>query len=279
MNKLYISDLDGTLLNSNIELSSYSIETINELKKQGLQFTIATARTAATVSRILEPLAIDIPVILMNGVIVYDLKTKRYLKVNGLPEEHYHTIVDVLEKNNLTGFVYEVKDDKLSTYYESLESNTMKEFHDERVTRYNKVFTKVNNFYDIKSPYIIYFALMDKKEALLPAYEALKDLSGLSLAFYKDIYSKKEDIYYLEIFSDKATKYNGVKYLKENYHFDHIIGFGDNLNDLPLFEACNETCAVANAKQELKSVADNIILSNEEDGVAKFINQHYNNIP
>jgi Cof subfamily protein (haloacid dehalogenase superfamily) len=278
MNKLYISDLDGTLLNSNIELSTYSIHTINELKKQGLQFTIATARTAASVSRILEPLELDVPVILMNGVIVYDLKSKKYLNINTLPLEHYNTIVDVLEKNNLTGFVYEVKDDKLSTYYETLESSAMKEFHDERVTRYDKVFTKVNSFYDIKSPYIIYFALMDKKEALLPAYEALKDLPGLSLAFYKDIYSK-EEIYYLEIFSDKATKYNGVKYLQENYHYDYIIGFGDNLNDLPLFKACNETCAVANAKHELKSVADYIIHSNEEDGVAKFINQHYNIIP
>lgn len=277
MNTLYISDLDGTLLNSNIELSNYTIQTLNELKKLGLQFTIATARTAASVSRILEPLELDIPVVLMNGVIVYDLKTNKYLKINGLSKEQYHTIIEVLETNKLTGFVYEVKDNTLHTYYESLESQAMKEFYDERVIRYGKVFTKVNNFYDIASPHIIYFALLDKKEALLPAYEALKDLPGLSLAFYKDIYSK-EDIYYLEIFSDKATKYNGVQYLKENYYFHHIVGFGDNLNDLPLFKACNETCAVANAKQELKSVADYIILSNEEDGVAKFINQHYNKI-
>lgn len=277
MNKLYISDLDGTLLNSNIELSAYTIDTMNELKKQGLQFTIATARTAASVSKILEPLGLDIPVILMNGVIVYHLKQKKYLKINALPQEHYNTIVQVLEKNNLTGFVYEVKDDKLSTYYENLESNPMKEFHDERVTRYDKVFTKVNNFYDIKSPYIIYFALMDSKEALLPAYEALKEIPELSLAFYKDIYST-EDIYYLEIFSDKATKYNGVKYIQEHYDYDYTVGFGDNLNDLPLFKACNETCAVANAKEELKSIADYIIDSNEEDGVAKFIRQHFNKI-
>ncbi len=275
MNKLYISDLDGTLLNSKIELSTYTIDTINELKKQGLQFTIATARTAASASRILEPLDLDIPVILMNGVIVYHLKTKEYLKINALPYKHYDTIVDVLKKNNLTGFVYEVKDNKLSTYYETLESNAMKEFHDERVTRYDKVFTKVNNLYEIKSPNIIYFALLDKKEALLPAYYALKDIPELSIAFYKDIYSS-EDIYYLEIFSDKATKYNGVKYLQENYHYDYIIGFGDNLNDLPLFNACNETCAVENAKNELKSIANYIIESNEENGVAKFINKHFN---
>lgn len=275
MNKLYVSDLDGTLLNSKIVLSNYTIDTINELIRQGLHFTIATARTAASVSKILEPLDLDIPVILMNGVIVYHLKTKKYLKINTLPFEHYDTIVDVLNKNNLTGFVYEVKDNKLSTYYETLESDGMKEFHDERVTKYNKVFTKVNNFYEIKSPNIIYFALIDSKEVLLPAYEALKDIPGLSIAFYKDIYSN-EDNYYLEIFSDKATKYNGVKYLQENYNYDYMIGFGDNLNDLPLFHACNETCAVDNAKEELKSIANYIINSNEEDGVAKFINQHFN---
>jgi hypothetical protein len=50
-----------------------------------------------------------------------------------------------------------------------------------------------------------------------------------------------------------------------------MVGFGDNLNDISLFEACDVSCAVKNANEEVKKCADNIIESNAQDGVVKFI--------
>lgn len=53
--------------------------------------------------------------------------------------------------------------------------------------------------------------------------------------------------------------------------YSHLVGFGDSWNDVPLFQACDEGYAVANASDELKQLAAAVILSNAEDGVAEFI--------
>jgi hydroxymethylpyrimidine pyrophosphatase-like HAD family hydrolase len=86
---------------------------------------------------------------------------------------------------------------------------------------------------------------------------------------YKDIYSS--DLWYLEIHNDRATKQNGTIYLREVCGFDRVVGFGDNLNDLPLYAACDVRVAVENAKDEVKNAADFICDTNENDGVVKWI--------
>lgn len=270
MKKIYISDLDGTLLNDNVELSEYTIDTLNTLIGKGVHFTIATARTAASVKKILSPLSIQIPVILMNGVLLYDVPTEKYLTINYLEKESFIKILHALKTNHVTGFMYQIKNNELTTYFERLVSNTMQEFYDERVNKYQKAFVQVSDFSLADSEHIIYFALLNKKEHLEPVYQQLKSNPSIAMAFYKDIYSK-EDIWYLEIFSSKATKYNAAMSLRTRYQYDYMTGFGDNLNDLPLFQACDETCAVANAKDEVKAVADHIIESNLKDGVARWL--------
>lgn len=274
MNTLYISDLDGTLLNKNAELSQFTIDTLNALIKEGMNFTIATARSAATVDSILKELNLPLPVILMNGVLIYDISTKSYLNIEYLPADSLRFIQKVLKDYNLTGFMYDVKDHILTTYYESLTNKAQREFYEERVNKYHKSFIQVPDFTNVNPEHIIYFALLDTKDHLEPAYQILKNRSDIALAYYKDIYSE-DDIWYLEIFSVNATKYNAVQYLRTKYQYERIIGFGDNLNDLPLFKACDVTCAVNNAKDELKAVAAHIIGSNTEDGVAAWLRRNY----
>ena len=82
---LYISDLDGTLLDSNSIVTSHSIENINHLLQKVMLFTIATARTPATVVPLLKQLQLDLPVVLMNGAVLYDIRNKHYIQTNGLP--------------------------------------------------------------------------------------------------------------------------------------------------------------------------------------------------
>jgi 5-amino-6-(5-phospho-D-ribitylamino)uracil phosphatase len=273
MKTLYISDLDGTLLNENVELSDYTINTLNTLIKNGVHFTIATARTAASVVKIMEPVSIQIPIILMNGVLIYDIPSKKYLKIERLTKDTIFSITSVLKDNHLNGFMYEVKDDVLATYYQSLNTKALKDFHDERVNKYQKKFIQVSDFNLVDPTHIIYFALMDTKEKLESAYNQLSKISDISLAFYKDIYTE-DDVWFLEIFSVNATKYNAAMYLKSYYNYEKVIGFGDNLNDLPLFKACDETYAVKNAKEEVKKQATSIINSNLDNGVASWLERN-----
>lgn len=271
MQTLYITDLDGTLLTPNAVLSDETIAILNKLMEQGLEFTCATARTPATVTYILEPLDIHVPAIMMNGVLIYDLATKIYEKVEYLEEEYFAQILNYMRDLNLKAFVYGIHNNTLSTYYESISNDAMNTFMMERVTRYNKVFTQVESFDRINRKDVIYCLFLDKKNVLDPLYNLVKDMKDISCSFYKDVYF--DDIYCLEVYNKNATKYNGVKYIKETYGYDRIVAFGDNLNDIPLFKASDECYAVSNARPELKEMAHAIIESNTEDGVANYLEE------
>ena len=139
-NTLYISDLDGTLLNQSAELSDHTIKTLNAMIMDGFNFSVATARTLASSSKILSGLTLRIPVILMNGVLIYDMERRHYTQINALAPESVTEIIKTLRQFEITGFMYELKDGELMTYHESLKQKPLRDFVEERIARYYKTF-------------------------------------------------------------------------------------------------------------------------------------------
>lgn len=269
---LYISDLDGTLLNSNKEISEYTRNTLNTLIAEGLHFTIATARTAASTVLLLKELNLREPVVLMNGAAIYDIVRDEYINIEEIPEQTANNIINNLKEFGMTGFMYTITGGKLITFYENLSTPALKAFYDERTNKYYKKFDQVDSFLSkTKDNNVVYFCLLDEYNKLSIMKDELKRLPDIDSVLYRDIYA--EDLWYLEIYSINASKYNAVKYLRDNFKFDRIIGFGDNLNDIPLFKACDEGYAVENAVDELKEIAAGVISNNNEDGVTKFISK------
>ncbi|MBQ4054847.1 MAG: HAD-IIB family hydrolase [Clostridia bacterium] len=266
---LYISDLDGTLLSPKAELTDLAKRAINDFCASGGHFSIATARTAATVEGIFAGVKINDPCILMNGVCSYDLSERRYTEINYIPIEAVTSILEVVKKYNISGFLYTIKDGELSTFYENTDSPGAAEFIEERIRKYNKPFTKIDSFFDYADQGCIYFSVSDKHEKLADAKNEIALIDGIHIEFYRDIYNT--DCWYMEICSNKASKSHALKHLMSDRGYDRAVGFGDNLNDLPLFECCDIKYAVANARDEVKAAADHIIGSNAEDAVAKLL--------
>lgn len=272
MNTLYISDLDGTLLQPNVELSAKTLSILNGLLDSGLDFTIATARSIASVKYILKDLKLSLPVILMNGVCIYDFGKQDYIKVETLSDKSKELLMSVIEDNQLKGFAYAIKDGVMSTYYEDLNSKALRDFYQERVDLYQKKFTQVEQFSSLIQEPLVYFSLMDHKEKLEPIYHIIENIPDLNCTFYKDNYSP--EFWYLETFSKTASKYHAVQYLRTYLAADRVVCFGDNRNDLPMFEASDLKIAVGNAVPELKEKADQVIGYNYDDGVAAWLKRN-----
>ena len=311
---LYVSDLDGTLLNSEALLNEDVPKRLNALIEQGLCFTVATARTYATVNSIMKDVNLTCPMILMNGVMIYDpvkkscihaeiierdsveyiLKGRKKFGVTGFayalsPEISEETleseIVSNLEKNLKSGVTSNLKKNsntgedkqiqksgrKMATYYEKIATEHMEKFYVERRDVYHKPFSKVEKLEDILGEDIIYFSICYEEEVLRPFYEYLKKDEKLNLNFYKDVYG--DGLWYLEISHKNASKYHGVQKLRAMLQPDAITGMGDNLNDIPLFEACDRCCAVGNAHKEVKERADYVLDTNLNAGVVKFLEE------
>ena len=78
---LYLSDLDGTLLQNDATLSPYAREQLNRMMENGLCFSISSARSTGTVTGILAGLRLNVPIALFNGVLYYDYAAARFVRV------------------------------------------------------------------------------------------------------------------------------------------------------------------------------------------------------
>lgn len=72
-----------------------------------------------------------------------------------------------------------------------------------------------------------------------------------------------------------ASKANAIKQLQKLLGCDRVVVFGDGRNDIDMFELADESYAVQNADEQLKSYATAVISSNDEDGVAHWLEDNY----
>lgn len=113
------------------------------------------------------------------------------------------------------------------------------------------------------------FYAMGPAEGICRAAEALRARSECSICCYPDIFNP--EVYNLEIFPPGVTKAAAVSALKQRMGADRLVVFGDNLNDLPMFEVADVAVAVGNALPEVKEAATLVIEPNFTDSVARFI--------
>jgi Cof subfamily protein (haloacid dehalogenase superfamily) len=266
---LYVTDLDGTLLTPDVTVSQHTREILSGLLEKGLPLTVATARTSFTVMPILKDLPFQLPFILQNGAVLHDPRTDRIVAAAGIAPEAFLQVLGCYEKYGFNGFVFCVPGDVLECCYTELSTPHMVRYYRERQERYAKPFCQVENLRQLAEKRPVYLSLNAPKPRLDPVYTALKEISGISVAYYQDVYER--DIWYLEVSAPEASKYHGIKKIQAMTGAERVVGFGDNHNDFPLFDACDTRIAVANAAPELKARADIIIGANTEDAVAEYL--------
>lgn len=258
---LFVSDLDGTLLEADASLNSDTARRINALTQKGVRITYATARTVRSVSRILGEIDFslsDVPVALMNGVLLRDMRQNRYVSAAEIDPGTAQNVLDALTELGASPFVYSLDEenpidgDPLHTCYREIANVPMRRFYEERVQKYGKPFLKIKNAADIPGR-IIYFCLIAEEALIRRAAKTLETIPEIRLTFYRDSYA--EDTWYLEAFSPDASKKNAVEKLRQMTGAKKIIAFGDNRNDIPMFEAADIAVAVETAVTEAKAAA------------------------
>ena len=250
MKKLYITDLDGTLLNQNASISPYSEQVIKKIIKQGIHFTIATGRSPIRIFSIVQNIPLKLPVILMNGAAIYDIENQECLSTVPICKTSFQGILDTERKNELTRWIYpntkqSIKWDVLPLPPTLLLQTYLK----------TSDLTLIHSNLEQKDEETLLYALyMDSSSQKLQfMYDTLKHDSNIICDFYKDVY--RQNCWCLEITSSQATKYSAVQFLRTYGSYEYITGFGDSWNDISLFQACDESYAVANASSKLKAIA------------------------
>ena len=272
MKILYVSDLDGTLLTKDTKLTDYTIKELNKLIDDGLLFTYATARSFNSSKVVSEGLNIKYPVILCNGVKIYDSLLKKTIYSTFFNNEEVDLVKKISLKYDNFPILYQTKDDIDKFYYIEYNISCGKQYYlDKRVS--DKRLTISPSIDELfKNDSIYYFNFIDTYENLKPIYDELKN--HFRCVFQQEIYREE---YWLEVLPNNSDKGHSLKKLKELLNVDKIIYFGDSVNDIEAFKASDKKYAVSNSKKELMPYADEIIGSNDSDGVINKIKEMYKN--
>jgi hypothetical protein len=267
--ELFISDLDGTLLDSDQKISDESVSIINSLIDRGLNFTIATARSIDSAGSIIAPLKLKLPVIVHNGVFIYDPVKRENMHSCFLNTDDAVSIIETYLKKGISPFVFTVDENaERKIYYRGAFNRGEEHYVRSRLSNGDKRFMLVSEFPDLSKQSIIDLLVIGGREGLEPFHACYSQGERFTCHFAEDIYSKA---YWLEITHKSANKKAAVTFLKNQLKAKRLVCFGDHLNDCCMFEAADEGLAVSNAHKDLIRLATKVIGSNNEHAVARYL--------
>lgn len=273
MKHLFVSDLDGTLLNPESRISARTASIVTELSRRGVLFTVATARTPATVEPLLSATLTLPPAIVMTGAAMWDRRRQSYINPHFMEPATAACITEACAAHGIRPFSYTLDGSGIiRTYYNGRTSRREQKFIDERAHLPLKRF-EINPTGDAAMSYpdtVLIFAL-GLPDSIYPLADELRATGLCSVSSYPDIFNS--DVAFLEVFAPGVSKASAVTDLKKLTGADRLTVFGDNLNDLSMMAVADVAVAVGNAFPEVKAAADIVIGSNRDDAVALYISE------
>lgn len=272
-NRIYISDLDGTLLRDDATLSSFSRDKLAELIEGGVNFTIASARSFSSLGTIVGEVPFRMPIIEINGAFITDYHTGEHLVINRIDDEIVERIFSCVREHGLQPFVSTFNGSADCLYFEKLINGGMEWYHGDRVANRDKRLRRVGDLTGVFGEKVISMNVMGKHDDVKCVAEVIEREVGdrLENFLFENPYSP--GWWWLTIHDRKACKSIAIRELMELEGFGagDLTVFGDNLNDVKMFQMAGRAIAVGNATDEIKGYADEIIGPNEVDSVVKYI--------
>jgi Cof subfamily protein (haloacid dehalogenase superfamily) len=250
-------DLDGTLLNSQHEISEENVKTLKELHQQGHSIILNTGRAYADVIKLKAVQNMEVPIFCINGSVLYS-KTRELLYEATISVSTYKNIFSILHEIGVGILVY--------TNYGGFPS-TLPPLHNKSKEELATLFQEYNydeilNKDNLKIYKLIALVQYEQLEKVEEVKRALADQFDISMAssFPNNV----------EITSNEAHKGKAILRYQQimNLDFEEIFAFGDGGNDLAQFEVATTSVAMGNAPLDIQQKADLITKTNDEDGFA-----------
>lgn len=258
-NMVLLTDMDGTLLNSNSKVSSRNKEAIEAFIRGGGKFGIATGRGEKNALNFIGDLEINIPSILYNGCGLYDYKEQKFLELKSLSNDKLKDfILDCMRQfPEVVVQIYSAKGCMIITPEELI---------DDDIRKHHSPFiiTKLDDIMEEKWIKILFRGNKQELSSIEEFGNNLKLDEEMTLVYSSDIY--------LEILPSNSSKGSMLitlrKLLGEEYTYYAV---GDYYNDIEMIKIADVGIAAGNAPEDIKSIADIVTVSNDDDILADII--------
>lgn len=276
MIKLFVSDVDGTLLDSTSSLREATRQAVLELRRSGVQFAIATGRSYNSIFPLMETLGGEIPVICLNGAQIYDV-SGNCIRQHFLPAEHIPTLLDVISALRCYALCFCTSGNYLPYGLENsrrILTDSLVAMHQFPYTRAealcNKILTGseavgIPEKLDLAREGLMKIQYVFSSES--QRQQAVEMLSGL-----KEVQMAVTP-YDLEVTAEAAAKGTSVQALCGHLEIrpEETAVIGDSANDRQMLSLFTHSFAMGNADEETRHTAKKVVAANDEDGVAEAI--------
>lgn len=258
--KIIMSDLDGTLLNENEELSKKTVQTIQKIKAQGYLFGLATGRPICSVEKLMKQFQItdDVDIVVaLNGGHIKDYR---------LHKEEYHFLIDgqLIKKVVAHFHGYPVN---FGVYQEDCLAVMYDDYLAKRLASSDRIPYRIVDFEQI----------YNTQQSKLIVISDPKDMNRVAehgrLFVDPQLKSLQAGHIEYEYMHPDLSKSFGLNQVCAWHHLtmENMLAFGDADNDADMIRDAGIGVAMANASVLSKSYADDITLSHQEDGVAYYL--------
>ena len=271
MSKVFITDLDHTFLRTDLSVSDFTKNVWNSLASTHI-LSVATARTYKKTEQFLRGLHINAPMILLDGSLIVS-EDNKIIDTKIIPKDMADSIIEVGSHHNLYPFILALKDTNLNEAF--LYPKKRNDYQDKLLLRYAND-DNLEERLEIRAMNENFkLVYMGDEDELTNLKNELYKIFGDSIKYIlaPEAYM---NCYFLTILEADADKSHGLKKVNEHLgiDFEHYTVFGDNLNDIGMFELAANSVAVANAHSDVKKIATYISKhTNDEDAVAKYLRE------
>jgi len=225
---LFISGLDDTLLDSEYHLNDFCKVELNRMIDEGLHFTLSTLRPPASIMEPMAQIQLKLPVIAMDGAVLYDTREKRFLEKVEINQEDSGKIKEILQEHGILYFANVVIDDSLLIFYNQSEKVQLDEIQIGLIKKLRK--SPYRNYINRQLPpeeKVVYFMLFYPEAEAERIYSLLNQQDYLKSFKVLKYPSKDYEGYaYIKIFNQSATKENMIELLKQRLGLEKVITFG-----------------------------------------------------
>lgn len=261
-------DLDGTLLTDEKTISTHTKQTIHEAKEAGHVVVIATGRPHRASIQYYEALGLETPMINFNGALVHNPEDRNWkISHTPLPVETALKIVDSCHEVNVRNILAEIRDNVYLDRYDEAILDIFRSSLPESMRE--------------KEP----FYIGNLKQELQEDPTSILIHPNMATVDYlrEELNNEHAELIehrnwgapwnIIEIVRKGINKAVGLKQVADYFNIprEQIIAFGDEDNDLEMIEYAGVGVAMGNAIDELKSLAAQVTLTNEQDGIGIFL--------
>jgi 5-amino-6-(5-phospho-D-ribitylamino)uracil phosphatase len=275
---IYVCDLDGTLLRSDGTLSDFSRRGLGQLFGAGVRLTVASARGAPAMRALLAGVPFELPVIELNGAFVSEWESGHHLVSNTLAPTEACTAVQAIIDTGVDPVLSSWDGSRDRVHFSARTNECNRWYVEEKEAYGDPRLTPCDELLSAaKREQVAQIATFAPDAEAMRLTGRLRDLVGPDAIVHSQSNSYRPGWTEILVQHRAAEKGAAIPALLEACDAVDagIVACGDHLNDLGMFAVATHSIAPANAHPEVQEKATEIVGSNDEDGIVRYLLDHH----